>query len=108
MVKGEQCLAALKNVVVPVGDEILHDDIELAGVGEGKARLFQQFLLSVTAAPPNGARGVDDKLFGLAVALGDLGLSRFKATQSAAVTARGHGGWRRLHLRRPADSPWQR
>lgn len=55
MVKGEQYLVALKNVVVPVGDEILHDDIELAGVGEGKARLFQQLLLSVTAAPPNGA-----------------------------------------------------
>ena len=55
LIKGEQSLVDFKNVVVPVGDEILHDDIELAGVGEGKARLFQQLLFSVTAAPPNGA-----------------------------------------------------
>ena len=32
LVKGEQRLVDFEDVVVPVGDEILHDNIELAGV----------------------------------------------------------------------------
>lgn len=41
LVKGEQCLVNLENVVVPVGNKILHDDVELAGMGKGKASLLQ-------------------------------------------------------------------
>ena len=41
LVKGEQGLVDLEDVVVLVGNEILHDDVELAGVGESKARLLQ-------------------------------------------------------------------
>ena len=41
-VKLEQHLVALKDVEIAFLDEILQDDVELAAVGEGKARLFEQ------------------------------------------------------------------
>ena len=43
LVKGEQSLVDFEDVVVPVGNEILHDDVELAGMGEGKT-CFPQHL----------------------------------------------------------------
>ena len=41
LVKGEESLVDLKDVVVPVGNEILYDDVEFAGMGKGKASLLQ-------------------------------------------------------------------
>ena len=44
LVEGEQRLIDFKDIVVLMGDEILHDDVKLAGMGKGKARLLKQFL----------------------------------------------------------------
>ena len=64
--------------VHPGGDQ--RERHSLAPVGQGQLQRGavggdQQLPLSVVAAPPNGAHGVDDELRRQAVALGDLGLS---------------------------------
>ena len=44
LVEGKQRFIDGEHVIAPPGDEVLHDDIELAGAGQGKARLLQQLL----------------------------------------------------------------
>ena len=43
LVKGEQRLIDLKDVIVSVLNEILNDDVKLVGVRKGKARLHEHF-----------------------------------------------------------------
>lgn len=44
LVKGEQSLVDLKDVIIPMLHEILHDDVKLVGVGKRKASLHEHIL----------------------------------------------------------------
>ena len=44
LVKGKQSLVDLKDVIVPMLNEILHDDVKLVGVGECEARFHEHIL----------------------------------------------------------------
>jgi len=41
LVKGEKCFVDIEHVIVAVGDEIFHDDVEFAGTGQCKSCLHQ-------------------------------------------------------------------
>lgn len=47
LVKGEQRLIDLKDVIVSVLNEILNDDVKLVRVREGKARFHEHFFCLV-------------------------------------------------------------
>ena len=74
LVKGEESLVDLKNVVVPVSNEILYDDVELAGMGKGKASLLQHLPGLLQRQFQCRGKGYGGRLGGLVVDIrADLG-----------------------------------
>ena len=83
----------LQRLILGVAEDAGGDQRErhgLASVGQGQLQRGavggdQQFPLPVATASPDGTHSMDDKLRRQAVALCDLGLSRFAAVQGVAL-----------------------